>query len=165
MMQSSSNKCRKSCFLVTFILLFPIATSISVLASGKGHHHHQEEMSEHMQLMQAVKENIPKEYQIMERTPILPSEESLQKGNALFLQNCSVCHGEKGDGKGPAAAALNPPPANFLDKKHSGMYGPGGKYWIIGHGTGQTGMPAFTQFTPIERWHLVNHIFHLQQED
>ena len=150
--------------LIAALLLFtPSATP--VFASGSGHHHHDEAMPDHMQSMLAVKEAIPDEYLIMERTPILPSEESLQQGQKLFLQNCSACHGAEGDGKGPAAASLKTPPANFLDKKHSAIYGPGEKFWIIGHGTGQTGMPAFSHFTPIDRWNLVNHILQLQQGD
>ena len=96
-------------------LLLLVISAIPVLATGSGHHH-DKEMSEHMQSMMAVKESIPDEYQIMERTPIPPSDESLQQGRKLFLQNCSACHGEDGDGKGPAAKALETPPANFLDK-------------------------------------------------
>lgn len=37
----------------------------------------------------------------------------LAKGEELFLQNCSSCHGEKGAGDGAAAAALNPKPRNY----------------------------------------------------
>ncbi len=149
-------------FIAALWLLVISATP--VLATGSGHHHHEEGTSDHMQSMMAVKEAIPDEYQIMERTPILPSEESLQQGRKLFLQNCSACHGEDGDGKGPAAAALETSPANFLDKKHSAIYGPGEKFWIIGHGTEKTGMPAFSHLAPIDRWHLVNHIIHVQQD-
>jgi hypothetical protein len=36
-----------------------------------------------------------------------------------------------------AAYVLKTPPANFLDHKHSAIYGPGEKYWIIGNGTGK----------------------------
>lgn len=145
------------------VLLSFTFSATPVLASGSGHHHHDQEAPDHMQSMMAVKEAIPDEYLIMERSPILPSEESLQKGQELFLQNCSACHGEAGDGKGPAAASLKTPPANFLDKKHSAIYGPGEKFWIIGHGTEQTGMPAFPHLTPIDRWNIVNHILQLQQ--
>ena len=34
-------------------------------------------------------------------------------GKKIFTANCAVCHGDKGDGTGPAAAALNPKPRNF----------------------------------------------------
>ena len=35
------------------------------------------------------------------------------KGAALYQANCSTCHGEALDGKGPAGAALQPPPSSF----------------------------------------------------
>ncbi|MBT8358642.1 MAG: c-type cytochrome [Deltaproteobacteria bacterium] len=160
-----SNSCCKF-FGILFLFVIPLlmlAISTSPLqANGKDHHQPDAETSKHMQSMTAIKKEIPEEYRIMERTPILPSEKSLRQGHELFVQNCSVCHGEKGNGKGPAAAALKTPPANFLDKKHSAIYGPGEKYWIIGNGTGKTGMPAFSQFSPLNRWDLVNFILQLQ---
>lgn len=153
---------RLSSFFIVVALL--IALNTSALAHGKTHQP-ETAMSEHMRAMMEVKEAIPEEYRIMQRTPILPNAESLQQGQKLFFQNCSVCHGEQGDGKGPAAAALKTPPANFLEKMHSAMYGPGEKYWIIGNGSGKTGMPAFSQLTPLQRWQLVNYILSLQGED
>ncbi|NIQ96369.1 MAG: cytochrome c [Desulfuromonadales bacterium] len=98
----------------------------------------------------------------MERTPIVPDEESLARGRTLYMQQCASCHGKKGRGDGPAARALKTPPANFLDLEHSNIYGPGAKYWIIGHGTGETGMPAFAQIALKDRWHLVNFLLDLQ---
>lgn len=164
-MKSHPVRFRWSSLVITFaaLLLFS-ASSSSVLANGKGHHQAEGGMSAHMQSMLAAREAVPEEYRIMDRTPISPGVESLQQGRKLFSQNCSVCHGEKGDGNGPAASALETPPANFLAKKHSAMYRPGEKYWIIGNGTETTGMPAFSQFTPAERWHLVNFILELQGE-
>lgn len=34
-------------------------------------------------------------------------------GERIYVANCMACHGMEGDGKGPAAAALQPPPADF----------------------------------------------------
>ena len=39
--------------------------------------------------------------------------ESLARGKALYEKNCLACHGSTGDGKGPAATTLAPPPSNF----------------------------------------------------
>jgi cytochrome c oxidase cbb3-type subunit 2/cytochrome c oxidase cbb3-type subunit I/II len=39
--------------------------------------------------------------------------ESLERGSAIFANNCLPCHGATGDGKGPAAANLVPSPSNF----------------------------------------------------
>ncbi|MEW6271824.1 MAG: c-type cytochrome [Thermodesulfobacteriota bacterium] len=35
-------------------------------------------------------------------------------GKALYLQECSGCHGERGDGRGPAAEHIEPKPRNFV---------------------------------------------------
>ncbi len=35
------------------------------------------------------------------------------KGEAQYKAMCVACHGEKGDGNGPAGAALTPKPTNF----------------------------------------------------
>lgn len=38
-----------------------------------------------------------------------------KKGETHYKTLCVSCHGEKGDGNGPAGAALNPHPTNFTD--------------------------------------------------
>ena len=35
----------------------------------------------------------------------------------LMADRCAVCHGDNGDGQGPSAASMNPPPRNFHDAK------------------------------------------------
>lgn len=163
-MQKRNMKIRSVRLLPLFLAFsFLIGITATVYAHGKDHQP-KEEPSDHMQLMRDVKKKIPEDYRIMDRTPVVPDEKSLQQGQRLFQDSCMVCHGEKGDGKGPVAAELQTPPANFLDKKHSAMYGPGEKHWLIGNGTGETGMPGFSLLTPLQRWHLVNYIFHLQEE-
>lgn len=146
------------------VILLSVGFAPSVAAHGTDKHQPDTKMSEHMRSMMAVKESIPEEFRIMDRTPVRPDAASLRQGRDLFLQNCSVCHGDDGDGRGPAAANLKTAPANFLDRKHSDIYGPGEKYWIVAHGSEGTGMPAFPQLSPVERWHLVNHILNLQRK-
>lgn len=132
------------------------------LASGTGHHHGVESDG-HMTAMHQVKVRIPEEYRVMDRTPVTPTKPSLAKGREIFLKQCAACHGQGGKGDGPAAAGLSTPPANFLDFKHSAIYGPGEKFWLIGNGSPETGMPGFaSQLVPLDRWHLVNYILSLQ---
>ena len=39
---------------------------------------------------------------------------SPDRAAVFFLQNCATCHGTSGDGEGPRAYFINPPPRNFL---------------------------------------------------
>src|SRR5262249_13908065 len=41
------------------------------------------------------------------------SAETLNHGREGFMLYCYACHGEKGDGHGPAAPGLRPPPRDF----------------------------------------------------
>ena len=40
---------------------------------------------------------------------------SIAEGKKTFQTYCAACHGEKGKGDGPAAAALTPKPRNYTD--------------------------------------------------
>ena len=144
-------------------LMLAVFVLSAATAAGHGDKGHAEDpMALHMQAMYALKEQIPEEYRIMERSPLLPSEQSLARGREAFARHCEVCHGPGGQGDGPAAKGLPTPPANFLDMQHSAIYGAGEKFWIIGNGSGATGMPAFLHLDLRTRWDLVNYIYHLQ---
>lgn len=41
------------------------------------------------------------------------STQMLSEGYAVFMRQCAPCHGERGDGSGPAALGMRPPPRNF----------------------------------------------------
>ena len=46
-----------------------------------------------------------------EPPPLRPAE-MVHVGHRSFVRYCSACHGAEGEGDGPAAAALQPPPAD-----------------------------------------------------
>jgi mono/diheme cytochrome c family protein len=43
---------------------------------------------------------------------------SAAKGKEIYAKQCAGCHGPAGKGDGPAAAAINPKPADFSNKAH-----------------------------------------------
>lgn len=49
------------------------------------------------------------------RNTFMPASASSDSshGRIVYSKNCSVCHGEKGDGRSRAQASLNPPPRDF----------------------------------------------------
>lgn len=44
-----------------------------------------------------------------------PPKPALADEAAVFRSRCATCHGESGDGHGPASAGLDPPPRDFRD--------------------------------------------------
>jgi cytochrome c oxidase cbb3-type subunit 2 len=46
-----------------------------------------------------------------------PSAQQLEAGRKTYQKYCSQCHGDKGDGQGPAAAHLQPRPRDFTSGK------------------------------------------------
>jgi len=90
------------------------------------------------------------------KNSIKPTEASIQKGKEVFEQKCALCHGDKGDGKGPAAAGLDPKPTNFQNS-HGQKMTDGEHFWKITTGRGP--MPSYEKdLTAEERWHVINYI-------
>jgi copper resistance protein D len=80
------------------------------------------------------------------------------RGQPLYAQNCALCHGADGRGKGPAAAGLPIRPADLL-APHLFAHPPGDLFWWIGHGRGNGAMPGFAAvLSPAQRWDLVDFI-------
>ncbi len=78
--------------------------------------------------------------------PLPVTTENLNRGKEVFLQRCVGCHGLNGDGKGPAASFMSPPPADFTDKDDAccgGDTGPGDFYYRILRGWPGTAMENF----------------------
>ena len=83
---------------------------------------------------------------------------------ALYELKCMGCHGQKGDGKGPAAELLSPPPRDFT----SGIYKirtTAGKapsdqdlFRVITDGMPGTSMPSWAVLPEKERWNLVAYV-------
>lgn len=98
-----------------------------------------------------------KDYKAM----VLASPDAVEKGKSLFQVNCVACHGALADGKGAAAAALTPPPRNFLDPKAKWTRGrePLNIYESISSGSPGTAMPPYAiSLSVSDRWALVHYI-------
>jgi len=98
---------------------------------------------------------VPEEAKKM-KNPVRPTKASIQKGKEIYEKKCALCHGVKGDGKGPTSAGLNPRPTNFK-QSHGESMTDGEHFWKIT--TGRGSMPSFEKdLTAEERWQVVNYI-------
>jgi mono/diheme cytochrome c family protein len=90
------------------------------------------------------------------KNPLAGNTSVLPEAKALYIANCGPCHGEKGRGDGPAAAGLNPKPAD-----HSSAIvqseSDGALFWKMSEG--RAPMPSYKKiFTDQQRWELIDYI-------
>lgn len=89
--------------------------------------------------------------------PTSANEVSVQRGMDLYQSNCTGCHGATGDGRGPLAATLTPPPANLV--LHIPLHTEGDTFLFIANGFPNTSMPAWADtLTDAEIWDVVNYL-------
>lgn len=94
--------------------------------------------------------------------PYPATDAALGRGKVLYEKFCMGCHGPIGDGNGPAAKYLNPPPLNFtilqkflIDNKYIG----GIFYYQIMNGITGTAMPYFKRALESEKiWDIANYV-------
>jgi mono/diheme cytochrome c family protein len=91
--------------------------------------------------------------------PLPVTEQNLNRGKEIFLDRCVACHGLAGDGKGPGAKFMSPPPADFTsadDACCGGDTGPGDFYYRILRGWPGTGMENFGERLSVDDiWRVV----------
>ena len=90
----------------------------------------------------------------------------IDHGKTVYLQNCQACHGEKGDGKGDAAAFLAPKPRNFVQANYRLRSTPTGQlptdvdlFRAVSLGMPGTPMPPWkVNLSADDRWAVVEYI-------
>ena len=87
----------------------------------------------------------------------------LAKGKTLYQQNCSVCHGDKGDGAGPAGASLNPKARNFISEKYKFGEKPEQVFKTISNGSKNTSMASFGHLPEGDRWALTYYVLNFKK--
>ena len=92
----------------------------------------------------------------------LPASASSPPGHTTYLRYCASCHGERGDGRGPAAHRFENAATDFTRGTYKCKSTPSGAAPTDGdlrlsikHGLGGTGMPSFVALGPIEVERLV----------
>ena len=75
------------------------------------------------------------------------------RGAEIYRSTCASCHGDRGEGDGPAAPGLDPPPANLADREALADASPQDFYRRITIGVAGTAMPGYeTTLSADDRW-------------
>ncbi len=101
-----------------------------------------------------VSANAPKFDLLSAKEPWLENEQVAAAGKKLYVQNCALCHGAKGDLVGGIANARN-----LVEGKWTQGNGLIAHYKVLQNGIAGTQMASFKQtLNPTERWAVINYI-------
>lgn len=101
----------------------------------------------------------PADY-LARENPLGQADAGANAAEPLFIgkdraANCAICHGAKGDGRGPLASQYDPPPRNFACAKTIAGVPDGQLFWIIRFGSPGTAMPPHPRLKDDQIWQLV----------
>src|SRR5689334_15634943 len=77
---------------------------------------------------------------------------------ATYAENCAVCHGVNGNGKGPGSIGLDPKPTNFTDATRQSAHSVYALYNTITLGVEGTAMAPFSGLSEEQRWELAFYV-------
>ena len=87
----------------------------------------------------------------------------LELGKTLYATNCLACHGEKGDGNGPAGKMMKPKPREFATAEFKNGATPEGIFKSISEGLPGTAMAPFAKkLSDDERTSLAHYVLKLR---
>jgi mono/diheme cytochrome c family protein len=92
------------------------------------------------------------------KNPVAADSASLQRGKAVYNDNCQMCHGDTGKGDGPMADTLTKHPGD-LSAERMHKLTDGDLFWRIS--TGDEVMPSFEKEKPLteqRRWDVIHYI-------
>ena len=97
------------------------------------------------------------------KNPFLKDAKIISEGKKIYESACWTCHGLDGKGAGPAAAKLNPNPADHTSGKIQ-MQSDGAIFWKISKGRGEM-LPMEKSLSKQQRWKLVCYIRELGKQN
>jgi high-affinity iron transporter len=93
------------------------------------------------------------------KVTVVPRKQpDLARGAALYAEQCASCHGASGDGLGPLAKGMEPPPINFLDRQRYSQRTLYGLYNTITQGVADTAMTSYHELPAEDRWALAFYV-------
>ncbi len=88
--------------------------------------------------------------------PVKPTPESIAKGKKMYVIDCAMCHGDKGDGKGDMATDMKNV-TDFTNPDAMKNRTDGDLFQVIRHGKGEM-PPEGDRAKDDDIWNLVNYV-------
>ncbi len=91
------------------------------------------------------------------KSAVPPTQRSLLHGKQVYVTNCVGCHGQYGDGRGPASIYMKPDPANFQRPELHLAGSDGQFYQYLLLGLPGSSMPAWGDYLTVnDIWDVIN---------
>ena len=89
----------------------------------------------------------------------MPSPALIAKGKTTYEgAGCAACHGVTGEGNGPVAFALKPPPRNLVKDPFKGGEALEQVFATITNGLANTKMVGYPKLEELDRWAIAYYI-------
>jgi high-affinity iron transporter len=100
------------------------------------------------------------------KVTVVPRKQpDLARGAQLYSEQCASCHGASGDGLGPLAKGMEPPPINFRDHERYSQRTLYGLYNTITQGVPETAMTSYHELSAHDRWSMTFYVGQLATAD
>ena len=100
-----------------------------------------------------------------EELTVKKTAETIEAGKRIYMKKCQYCHGIDGDGDGPAAPFLDPPPRDLTRARYKIISTEAGElptdqdiFDVILNGITDTSMPGWPSLSEKETWQTVHYI-------
>jgi high-affinity iron transporter len=87
-----------------------------------------------------------------------PTPKLLETGKQVYDVNCAACHGATGEGNGPVAFAVKPPPRNLVREPFKAGDSVEQIYHTTTNGLPNTRMVGYPQLKELERWAVAYYV-------
>jgi mono/diheme cytochrome c family protein len=81
-----------------------------------------------------------------------------ERGRALFLAHCALCHGVHADGRGIRREGLISNPRDFTDLHWRRRFSPRRVFWTLREGKANTSMPSWRSLPDEDLWDLTAYV-------
>ena len=106
-----------------------------------------------------VDRDLPGVYRRVEiPTTRLASTEAKARGRQLFVENCALCHGERGDGHGVRREGLTRSPRDFTSTTWRQSTSPRRVFYAIREGVPGTPMAGWKALSEQDAWDMTSYV-------
>jgi high-affinity iron transporter len=91
-------------------------------------------------------------------SPPTPTLRLLEAGKTVYDQACAACHGATGEGNGPVAFAIKPPPRNFRKDAFKAGDSVEQVFHTVTYGLPDTKMVGYPQLKELDRWGVAYYV-------